>query len=112
MDVAQLQLALPTTALLVLVIAVSRTFGRSPHTDLRAEDLPVRLGDVVGASTTKRDVSDTLNLFLNHVAFRAQMGGSARRGVVLEAAPGTGTPYLAKAFAADAAVPFFRLLAH
>ncbi len=112
MDVAQLQLALPTTALLVLVIAVSRTFGRSPHTELRAEDLPVRLGDVVGASTTKRDVSDTLNLFLNHVAFREQMGGAARRGVVLEGAPGTGKTYLAKALAAEAGVPFFSVSAH
>ena len=34
------------------------------------------------------------------------MGGSPRRGVLFEGAPGTGKTYLAKAIAAEAEVPF------
>lgn len=111
MDVSQLQIAIPVAALMALALAVYFAIGRSPHTALRAEDLPVRLSDVVGASTTKRDVTDTLNLFLNHATFREQMGGSARRGVILEGPSGTGKTYMAKALAAEAGVPFFSVSA-
>ncbi len=110
MNVAQLQQAIPlivvVAALAALAIAAYVAVGRSPHTELRAEDLSVRLSDVVGASTTKREVVDTLSLFLNHVTFRQQMGGSARRGVLLEGPTGTGKTYLARALAAEAGVPF------
>jgi len=80
--------------------------GRSPHTVLRPEDSKIRLSDVVGASATKREAVDTLNLFLNHKTFLAEMGGTARRGVLFEGPPGTGKTYLAKALAAEAGVPF------
>ncbi|MEQ1874848.1 MAG: AAA family ATPase, partial [Ilumatobacteraceae bacterium] len=127
MNVSQLQLGIPVivsdhpevaavivgiAALVLLAVAAYVVVGRSPHTVLRAEDVQVRLSDVVGASTTKRDVSDTLNLFLNHVTFRQQMGGSARRGVLLEGPTGTGKTYLAKALAAEAGVPFFSVSAN
>ena len=82
------------------------TSGKSPHTMLRPSDLTIRLADVVGADATRREAIDTLNLFLNHETFAEEMGGSPRRGVLFEGAPGTGKTYLAKAIAAEAEVPF------
>ena len=80
--------------------------GKSPHTMLRPSDSDIRLADVVGADATRREAIDTLNLFLNHETFAEEMGGSPRRGVLFEGAPGTGKTYLAKAIAAEAEVPF------
>ena len=80
--------------------------GKSPHTVLRPSDSTIRLADVVGADATRREAIDTLNLFLNHETFADEMGGSPRRGVLFEGAPGTGKTYLAKAIAAEAEVPF------
>jgi ATP-dependent Zn protease len=80
--------------------------GKSPHTMLRPSDSAIRLADVVGADATRREAIDTLNLFLNHETFADEMGGSPRRGVLFEGAPGTGKTYLAKAIAAEAEVPF------
>ena len=80
--------------------------GRSPHTMLRPSDSTIRLADVVGADATRREAIDTLNLFLNHETFADEMGGSPRRGVLFEGAPGTGKTYLAKAIASEAEVPF------
>lgn len=104
----------PELTLLVILMGVMMSLmllpyigaGRSPHTVLRPEDSSVRLSDVVGASTTKREAIDTLNIFLNHERFQAEMGGAARRGVLFEGPPGTGKTYLAKALAAEAGVPF------
>ena len=64
--------------------------GKSPHTTLRPSDSDIRLADVVGADATRREAIDTLNLFLNHETFADEMGGSPRRGVLFEGAPGTG----------------------
>jgi ATP-dependent Zn protease len=69
--------------------------GKSPHTMLRPSDSTIRLADVVGADATRREAIDTLNLFLNHETFAEEMGGSPRRGVLFEGAPGTGKTYLA-----------------
>jgi cell division protease FtsH len=80
--------------------------SRSPHTMLRPSDSTIRLADVVGAEATSREAVDTLNLFLNHETFAEEMGGTPRRGVLFEGAPGTGKTYLAKAIAAEAEVPF------
>ena len=80
--------------------------GKSPHTILRPSDSKIRLSDVVGAEATRREAIDTLNLFLNHQTFADELGGSPRRGVLFEGAPGTGKTYLAKALAAEAGVPF------
>jgi ATP-dependent Zn protease len=97
-----LMLILITGMMLIPMLAS----GKSPHTTLRPSDIQIRLGDVVGADATRREAIDTLNLFLNHETFAEEMGGSPRRGVLFEGAPGTGKTYLAKAIAAEAEVPF------
>lgn len=80
--------------------------ARSPHALVGPHDTTVRLADVVGAAGTTREAVETLNLFLHHRTFRQEMGGTARRGVLFEGAPGTGKTHLAKALAAEAGVPF------
>ena len=95
------------TLLLGLVIAVPLlAAGRSPHVVLRPSDVGIRLADVVGAESTKREAIDTLNLFLAHRTFHTEMGGQPRRGVLFEGPPGTGKTYLAKAMSGEAGVPF------
>ena len=100
-----------TLGVVLLALALYAAIGRSPHTALHADPSQVRLSDVVGASTNKGDLLDTLNLFLHHVTFRQQMGGSAPRGVLLEGPPGTGKTYIAHALAAETDVPFFSVSA-
>ena len=99
-------LAVMMVIMLGMMVVPMMVAGRSSHTVLRPKDSAIRLADVVGATATKREAVDTLNIFLNHQQFRQQMGGSARRGVLFEGPPGTGKTYLAKALAAEAGVPF------
>jgi len=91
------------TGMMIIPLMAS---GKSPHTTMRPTESDIRLADVVGADATRREAIDTLNLFLNHETFADEMGGSPRRGVLFEGAPGTGKTYLAKAIAAEAEVPF------
>ena len=80
--------------------------GRSPHVLYRPEQIDVRLDDVRGIDPVKEDVVRSLNLFLAHKTFSTEMGGTPRRGLLFEGAPGTGKTYLAKAMAREAGVPF------
>ncbi len=80
--------------------------GRSPHTTFRPDQITTRLDDVVGIDPVKDDVVRSLNLFLAHQTFRDEMGGTPRRGLLFEGAPGTGKTHLARAMAHEAGVPF------
>ncbi len=92
----------------LLLIIVFTTFGagRSPHVMYRPEQITTTLDDVKGIDPVKDEVIRSLNLFLAHKAFANDMGGTPRRGILFEGAPGTGKTYLAKAMAREAGVPF------
>ena len=92
--------------LLLATVAPFLFFGRSPHVMYRPEQLDVHLDDVVGIDVVKEEVVRSLNLFLAHKTFSGTMGGTPRRGILFEGAPGTGKTYTAKAMAAEAGVPF------
>src|SRR3954468_17885114 len=92
--------------LLLATVAPFLFFGRSPHVMYRPEQLGIHLDDVVGIDIVKDEVVRSLNLFLAHKTFAGTMGGTPRRGLLFEGAPGTGKTYTAKAMAADAGVPF------
>ncbi|MDX6274091.1 MAG: cell division protease FtsH [Frankiales bacterium] len=90
----------------VVLIGSQVGAGRSPHITFRPEQIDVRLADVRGIDMVKEDVIRSMNLFLAHKQFSQEMGGTPRRGLLFEGAPGTGKTYLAKAMAAEAGVPF------
>ena len=98
---------------ILLVVLLSLVFiipalgnGRSPHTIYLPEQIEVGFDDVKGVGAVVPEVQHTLTVFLNHKRFRAQMGGTPRRGVLFEGPPGTGKTHVAKAMAKEAGVPF------
>ena len=93
-------------ALLGVLLGTTVGAGRSPHVTYRPEQIDVSLDEVIGIDVVKDDVVRSLNLFLAHRTFAAEMGGTARRGLLFEGQPGTGKTYLAKAMAREAGVPF------
>jgi ATP-dependent Zn protease len=92
--------------LLVVLLGTTVASGRSPHVVFRADQIDVRIRDVVGIDVVREDVLRSLDLFLGGRTFRREMGGTPRRGLLFEGAPGTGKTHLAKAMAAEAGVPF------
>ncbi len=92
--------------LLAMGVGQQIVSGRSPHVVYRPEQIEVGLDDVVGIDGVKDDVVRSLNLFLAHRTFSQEMGGTPRRGLLFEGAPGTGKTHLARAMAKEAGVPF------
>jgi ATP-dependent Zn protease len=90
----------------VLLFGTTLVAGRSPHVLYRPEQIDTTMADVKGIDPIKEDVQRSLSLFLAHKQFRAEMGGTPRRGLLFEGSPGTGKTYLAKAMAREAGVPF------
>ncbi len=93
-------------ALIGVLLGSTLGAGRSPHVTYRPEQIDVTLDSVIGIDNVKDDVARSLSLFLAHKTFAAEMGGTSRRGLLFEGAPGTGKTYLAKAMAREAGVPF------
>jgi ATP-dependent Zn protease len=92
--------------LVVVLLGTTVVAGRSPHVTYRPEQIDVRMDDVKGLAPVKEDVQRSLDLFLAGRTFRREMGGTPRRGLLFEGAPGTGKTHMAKAMAAEAGVPF------
>ncbi len=80
--------------------------GRSPHITVYPEQVEIGLTDMKGLDTQVDEVIRTLDVFLGYATFKEEMGGTPRRGVLFEGAPGTGKTFLAKAMAKQAGVPF------
>jgi len=93
-------------ALLLLMVGMQVGTARSPHVVYRPEQVDVRLSDVIGIEPVKEDVRRSIDLFQTHRQFAEQMGGTPRRGLLFEGAPGTGKTMTAKAMAKEAGVPF------
>ena len=93
-------------SLILVLVGTTVGAGRSPHVLYRPEQIAIRLDDVKGIDPVKEDVVRSLNLFLAHKTFANEMGGTPRRGLLFEGAPGTGKTFLAKAMAREAGVPF------
>lgn len=93
-------------ALLGIMLLTTVGTSRSPHVTYRPEQVDVRLADVIGIDPVLEDVRRSIDLFQTHRQFADQMGGTPRRGLLFEGAPGTGKTMTAKAMAAEAGVPF------
>ena len=105
-DPLYLLMGLFFVVLIAVLLGTTVVAGRSPHLVYRPEQIDVGMDDVKGLAPVKEDVQRSLDLFLAGRTFRRDMGGTPRRGLLFEGAPGTGKTHMAKAMAAEAGVPF------
>jgi cell division protease FtsH len=89
-----------------LMAAIPLISGRSPHITVYPEQVEIGLSDIKGLDTQVDEVIRTIDVFLGYATFREELGGTPRRGILFEGAPGTGKTFLAKAMAKQAGVPF------
>lgn len=99
---------LPVIIVLAIGIAIAMPMlaGRTPHMEVRPEQIDVGFDDVIGIGPVKEEVLRTLNTFLGYKTYRDQLGGTPRRGLLFEGPPGTGKTHLARAMARESGVPF------
>jgi len=100
---------IPPFAILLAILGMPLIMmlnGRSPHITVYPEQVELGLTDIKGLDTQVDEVIRTLDVFLGYATFKEEMGGTPRRGVLFEGAPGTGKTFLAKAMAKQAGVPF------
>ncbi|HEY5628675.1 MAG TPA: AAA family ATPase, partial [Candidatus Limnocylindrales bacterium] len=79
--------------------------GRAADGAIEARVPSVRLDEVAGVDEAKTELLETIEFLRNPERFTA-VGARPVRGVLLSGPPGTGKTMLAKAVAAEAAVPF------
>jgi cell division protease FtsH len=90
----------------LLMVSLPLMNGRSPHITVYPDQVEVGLSEIKGLDTQVDEVVRTLDVFLGYQAFRDELGGTPRRGMLFEGPPGTGKTYLAKAMSKQAGVPF------
>ncbi|MDP9297979.1 MAG: AAA family ATPase [Actinomycetota bacterium] len=90
----------------LIMVAMPLLNGRSPHITVYPEQVEIGLPEIRGLDTQVDEVMRTLDVFLGYRAFRDELGGTPRRGMLFEGPPGTGKTYLAKAMSKQAGVPF------
>jgi ATP-dependent Zn protease len=98
--------AILLVAAVLLMVSLPLMNGRSPHITVYPDQVEVGLSDIKGLDTQVDEVVRTLDVFLGYQAFRDELGGTPRRGMLFEGPPGTGKTYLAKAMSKQAGVPF------
>src|ERR1700722_34362 len=80
-------------------------FGKSRAKLLTRDRDKVTFGDVAGCDEAKEEVSEIVEFLKDPKKF-TKMGGRIPKGILMVGAPGTGKTLLAKAVAAEPAVPF------
>jgi cell division protease FtsH len=90
----------------LIMVSMPLLSGRSPHQTVYPEQVEIGLSEIKGLDSQVDEVVRTLDVFLGYRAFRDELGGTPRRGMLFEGPPGTGKTYLAKAMSKQAGVPF------